>query len=134
MQVTDKPARIKLPAIGKFMAVQSVIAIFLAIILWQWDKEAGLAVFFGSAIFLIPNAYFAWQALRYSGAAKARQVARSIYKGQTAKFLLTAIMFAMLFKVVKPALIWVVFVSYALNAVIHVVATSMALKKANEFK
>ena len=107
---------------------------FLAAVVWHWNKDAGLAVIFGSAIFLIPNAYFAWHAFRYAGAARARQVARSFYKGQTAKFLLTAIMFAVLFKTVNPALPWVVFVSYGLNAALHVMATTLAIKKANEYK
>ena len=134
MQVIKKPARIKLPPIRQIVFWQSVFATALAIILGIWDRNVALAVFYGAAIFVIPNAYFAWQALRYSGAAKARLVAHSIYKGQAAKFLLTAIMFAMLFKVVKPALIWVVFVSYAVNAALHVVATSMAINKANKLK
>ena len=128
MPVKESPARIRLPAIREMVLWQFLTATCLAALVWLWNRDAALAIAYGSAIFLIPNTYFAWQAFRYSGAAKAGLVTRAIYKGQAAKFLLTAVMFAAVFKAGETSLMWLVFVSYGINAAMHSMATSMVIK------
>jgi ATP synthase protein I len=123
------PARIKRTEIQKIAALQSLIIAITAIIGWQWDKSLALAIIYGSAIFIIPNTYFAWKSFRFSGAAQSKLVIQSFYTGQTTKFVLTVIMFVVLFAIVKPVSVAVVFLSYGLNALFHVVVTAVVLNK-----
>ncbi len=123
------PARIKRTDIHKITWMQFLIVACLAAIGWGWDRALALAIIYGSAIFIIPNAYFAWQSFRYMGAAQSKLVIQSFYKGQTAKFILTVVMFAALFAIVKPALVAIVFISYMLNVLFHAVVTAFVLNK-----
>lgn len=133
MQEPKKPARLAPPAIKQIVFWQSLFAVVITTVIWQWNKTAALAIFYGAAIFVIPNSYFVWHSFRYIGAAQTKLIARSIYKGQAAKFVLTIVMFGTLFKLVNPASVWLVFVSYGLNALFHFLATARALNKASTF-
>ncbi len=76
----------------------------------------------GGMISVVPNAYFARQVFRYTGAAFAREVARSFYRGESGKFVTTVMLFAATFALVQPLQVFVLFLAYLivmlLNAVI----------------
>jgi ATP synthase protein I len=73
-------------------------------------------------ISVVPNAYFARQVFRYAGAAFAREVARSFYRGESGKFVTTVLLFAATFALVQPLQVFVLFLAYLavmlLNAVL----------------
>lgn len=120
---------IKRPPIVKIALIQAVIVIIIVLLITIWNKNTALNIFYGAMIFLIPNFYFSWQTFRFIGAGKSRQIARSIYKGQAGKFFLTVSMFAVLFKLIKPEESWIVFVSYAVNNIMHLLITLIIVKR-----
>ena len=56
----------------------------------------------GGLIAWLPNLYFAHKAFRFSGARAAQSIVRSFYAGEAGKLILTAVLFALAFVVVKP--------------------------------
>lgn len=57
-----------------------------------------LSAAIGGLIFIIPNAYFTFYALRFRGASQAILIARSSYQGLMGKLALSAAGFALAFK------------------------------------
>ncbi|MCX7116855.1 MAG: ATP synthase subunit I [Legionellales bacterium] len=74
---------------------------------------SAISVILGGMVSLVPNAYFATQLFRYQGAHAARRIVASFYKGEAAKFLLTFVLFALVF-VCFQIIPWVFFVTYIL--------------------
>ena len=72
-----------------------------------------ISIAIGAAIFITPNAYFSYYAFRYTGARAAKEVAQSFYRGEAGKFMLTTILFAVSFAVVRPIDVVAVFAAYS---------------------
>jgi ATP synthase protein I len=107
-------AQLKKPKLMVIFAIQ--IFILLVILASAWLLSAShltlISITIGAAIFITPNAYFSYYAFRYAGARAAQQVAQSFYRGEAGKFMLTAIMFAVSFAVVRPINAVAVFAVY----------------------
>lgn len=56
-----------------------------------------LAVLAGLFIALVPNAIFIWFGYRFQGAKNTQQMVGSFYQGESIKFILTAVLFAVAF-------------------------------------
>ncbi len=80
----------------KFQALVT-LAVSLAALLLV-NKYFALSVMAGSIISLAGNSYFALKVFRYSGARASQQIAKSFYSGETGKFVITFVSFAVLFK------------------------------------
>jgi ATP synthase protein I len=132
--IKQMPAELAKPKVKLLVYGQTVFIVLLAIMLWQWQSTVSKAWLYGSFIFLIPNAFFVWRSFKYIGAAKANAVKMAMYQGQVWKFILTIFMFAMLFKEVKPELPGLIFISYAVNTLIHICAATVVLNKTHQFK
>lgn len=81
------------------------------IVIWQFFLVLGVGLcagFFsvlsaksamlGGLAAALPNAYFVFSAFRYRGALDAMKMARAMYQGMAWKFMLTVLMFAVIFK------------------------------------
>lgn len=100
------------PALGKMLILQGLaLLVTTGVLLWV-DQLAAISALLGGLIAIIPNAYFAKWAFRYSGARAADKVAQSFYRGEAGKFILTSILFALVFIGVKPLNVLVIFVTY----------------------
>jgi ATP synthase protein I len=110
------------PPILKIYGFQCALVLFASAILIPLDKVTAYSIFIGGMISVLPNAYFAHQVFRYVGAAFAREVARSFYRGESGKFVLTLALFSATFALVQPLQVFVLFMTYLsvmlLNAVI----------------
>ena len=92
----------RLPVFPVLLA-QLVVILLAAAVLYGWrgpvSAYSGLC---GGLIALLPNLYFAHKAFRFSGARAAQNIVRSFYAGEAGKLILTAVLFALTFVVVKP--------------------------------
>lgn len=77
--------------------LQLVVLLPLAAVLGIADPVRAWSVLAGGMIAIIPHLYFAVYAFRYRGATSAVRVARSFYRGEAGKFILTLLGFATLF-------------------------------------
>lgn len=81
----------------QFLAVMSISLISSLI-----SIEAAYSAALGGMIFVVPNALFIYKAFFSVRVGSARKIANSIYVGEAVKFGLTAVLFALVFALIKP--------------------------------
>nr|WP_246341389.1 ATP synthase subunit I [Simiduia aestuariiviva] len=74
----------------------------------------------GGMVAIVPHAYFAGLAWRFSGARAAPWVVRSFYRGESGKFVLTLVGFGLIFGSPLPVQPLVLFTTYCLFLAIQV--------------
>ena len=101
------------PAIMRIFYVQLAV-LFLAslLLLIISSSTSAISALAGGLISVVPNAYFARWAFRYSGARSATHVAQSFYRGEAGKFVLTTLLFAGVFILLKPINVVILFLAY----------------------
>jgi ATP synthase protein I len=113
--------KISRPPILRIYGFQCALVLLASVILIPLDKVTAYSAVIGGMISVVPNVYFARQVFRYTGAAFAREVARSFYRGESGKFVTTLALFAATFVLVQPLQVFVLFLAYLsvmlLNAV-----------------
>lgn len=91
-----KPLRMKAL---KFIYLQGAVALISALFVWFiWGVEAGQSAIIGGLVAILPNLVFALYAFRFAGARQTEQVYSSIKRGTGLKYLLTILLFALVFK------------------------------------
>ena len=83
------------------------------------DWLSAYSVLLGGLISIVPNSYLASLAYRFTGARAASDVAGSLYRGEVGKFVLTAVMFALVFVMVKPLSAPALFAAFILTTVLN---------------
>ncbi|WP_440054584.1 ATP synthase subunit I [Pseudoalteromonas sp. T1lg65] len=97
--MTQSLARPYRRAALKSVLIQGIVAILAAVIVFiGWGVQAGVSALAGGLVMVLPNFVFAVYAFRFMGASKANQVYSSIKRGNGLKFLLTVVLFALIFK------------------------------------
>lgn len=100
----ESPVENKLTKPGRKLAKhQLVFAFFItcsaALISYSgWGAVHAQSAFVGGMIAIIPNVFFALKAFRYAGAKSSKQVVESFYSGEKYKLVITAVLFALVFK------------------------------------
>jgi ATP synthase protein I len=83
----------------KVLFYQSLITIFLAFIFSIFTGAyTGVSALYGGLICVVPGMVFAFLAFRYTGASQNLLVVRSFNKGSKLKFLITIVMFVLVYR------------------------------------
>lgn len=105
--------RIARPPLFKIFAIQLAVLLAATItIFFPFDWVDAYSALAGGLISIVPNAYFARQAFRYSGALYAREVNQAFYRGEVGKYLTTVILFAVVFAALSPLNVLFLFLAY----------------------
>lgn len=96
----------------KIYGLQCVALVLFSIAVFPFDWVAAYSALAGGLISIVPNAYFARQAFRYSGARRAREISQAFYRGEMGKYLSTAVLFAGVFAGLSPLNVLVLFLAY----------------------
>lgn len=102
------------PALYKIVLVDMLVGIACVFMVLLFKPTWLMSLLTGLCIFLIPNLFFIWYAFDYRGTRDITQMARSFFRAEVVKYLLTVLLFAyslMMLTVQEPA---VVFVAYGL--------------------
>jgi len=75
-----------------------IVLVFTLITYFIWGLFHAQSVLAGGAIGIIPNIIFAYKAFKYAGAKSSRLVVESFFSGVKIKMVVTAILFAIVFK------------------------------------
>lgn len=99
----------------KILVVQLLVTICIAVV-WLLAKglNASFCGLLGGLIVLIPNSYLALKTFRYFGAQSAVAITLALWTGEIGKYILTAVLFVLVFLTIKPLDIMVLFTSYFL--------------------
>ena len=87
--------------IRRLLLVQVLVAAVFPVVMLPFGTNAALSAAAGGLASLIPNLYFAYRTFRYSGARSAQMIVRSFYSGEAVKLVMTALIFALVFKYLK---------------------------------
>lgn len=112
------------PPFHRIMLIQLAILLPVCSALYFIDVVVAYSSFLGGVVCLIPNAYFASYAFRYSGARSVHAVARAFYWGETGKFTLTVLGFGSAFLLIKPLNVIALFSMYGLMTVIQIIGAA----------
>ena len=89
--------------VSKLLLVQLAVCLLIGTFAWCWSEfTSGYSVMLGGCIAWLPNAWFARNAFRYHGARSMQAIVQSFWSGLAGKMILTAVLFALAFAVVKP--------------------------------
>lgn len=91
----------KSPALAG-LAVQLVVLLPVCLVLLGFNKVWAWSFGLGAVIFILPNFYFALYAFRFHGARHAHWIAKSFKWGESGKFALVAVGFALVFRFISP--------------------------------
>jgi ATP synthase protein I len=105
------------------LRVQAIFSLLVALGFFLGnDLTAGYSALLGGLTALLPNAFFAYKAFRFFGARSAKDIVLSIWSGAMGKWILTAVLFALLFVGIKQLDITALFVGYLLTVAIGATA------------
>lgn len=97
------------------LLVQASVALVVALLFFLGKGvTASYSALLGGLIALLPNAFFAYKAFRYFGARSAREIVQAIWSGAMGKWILTAVLFALVFVGIRQLDIAALFVGYLL--------------------
>ncbi len=91
----------KSPALASLL-IQSALVLVVCLLLAIMNLVYAWSFGLGALIFILPNTYFTLYAFRYRGARAAPWVAKSFKWGESGKFALVAVGFALVFRFVSP--------------------------------
>lgn len=89
------------PPLSRVLLYQLVVLLPVYGVLLLLDNRLANSVLVGALIQVVPQAWFARQAFKYSGARQAPSVVRAMYRGETGKVVLTAVLLAITFMLYK---------------------------------
>ena len=98
-------------------------------VLFFLDKAVTYSVLVGGLIQIVPQAWFARQAFKFSGARQAPSVVRAMYRGEMGKVLLTAALMAIVFALYKQWNYFALFAAFVAMIPLQVIFTKRALQK-----
>jgi ATP synthase protein I len=93
------------------------------------DTVLAYSVLVGGLVQIVPQAWFARQAYKYSGAQQASLVVRAMYRGETGKVVLAATLMAVLFTLYKQWNFFALFMAYIAMIPLQLIFTKRALQK-----
>lgn len=128
-QATARGAQLAKPPLMMIFGLQIIVWLVVAAGLLLVDWLTAYSALLGGFIALVPNAYFARWAFRYSGAQAAVAVAQSFYRGEAGKFVLTAVLFASVFALVKPLNAGSLFLMYMFMVALNWILALSLLKR-----
>lgn len=124
---SGKGAQVNRAPVTKVFAIELGVLFLMAALLLVTLQKPQLALSFllGGLIQCIPNWYFARQVFKFSGAAAARNVTQSFYRGEVGKFLLTGVGFALVFTLVESLIPAALFAGFGMMIVGHVILSPL---------
>ncbi len=106
----------------KFVGIQLILTVTLTAVLSVYvSQESANSALLGGFIFIFPNAYFIRCAFRGNGQQSPDSVLRWFYMGEAGKLILTGVLFAMCFVLVKPLNIPVLFGTYIFMMIVNLI-------------
>ena len=114
------------PPVYRIVLLQLILTVLSASLAWLYSDVAAYSALLGGLTCALPNAYFVWRAFRYSGARSSLQVVQSFYQGESWKFVLTALSFAVIFQRVEPLNVLALFAGFITVQLGHVASAKIA--------
>jgi len=120
---------IERPPILRLLCWQLGALLLVALSLMMVGRLQSISFLAGGLIQIAPNWWFARQVFRYMGASSIQRVITGFYVGETGKFLLSGLLFALLFVLLPPVDIIALFAGYVSMLLVHTVTIEKLLRQ-----
>lgn len=90
------------PPVHRIVILQLGLSVLTALLAWQYNANAAWSALLGGLVSTLPNGYFIWRAFHYRGARHAHNMVNVLYQSAAWKFVLTAVLFALVFSMGWP--------------------------------
>lgn len=117
------------PGILRWQCIELAALVLTAALVAVVDSELARAIAIGGLIALLPQMYFAFYAFRFRGARAMRQVTHSFYRGEAGKFLLTCVLFALVYGAIEPREPIAVLLSFMAWHAINLATSAVVLRR-----
>lgn len=94
-----------------------------------WESRWGISLLWGSSVCLLPALIFAWYAAGIRGARQVGNSVRRFYLAEAAKFMVTALLFAVVFTRDATISLPVFFCAYIATQILTLVLTAMVVHR-----
>jgi ATP synthase protein I len=122
-----KLSRIAAPQVYKITIVQLLILLAASLLLSALDLVVAYSLVLGGLVAVMPQAYFAVRVFRHRGAKSANAIAKSSYRGEIGKYVLSTAGFALIFALIEPVNALAVFVGFFAMLVIQIIGAWLLL-------
>jgi len=103
-----------------FVFFQFLAACVIAIVIYIANSELSAYSFFlGAIASVIPSAYMAIRVFGGKKVRPAQEIAKSFYKGEAGKLIITALMMSLIFSLVKPLAAGFFFAGFGITVLSH---------------
>lgn len=110
----------KKTSVYRFVLFQFVAACVISVVIYFANSELSAYSFFlGAIASVIPSAYMAFRVFGGKKVRPAQEIAKSFYKGEAGKLIITAIMMSLIFSLVKPLAAGFFFAGFGLIVLSH---------------
>ena len=104
----------------RFVFFQFVAACVISIVIYFANSELSAYSFFlGAIASVIPSAYMAIKVFGGKKVRPAQEIAKSFYKGEAGKLIITALMMSLIFSLVKPLAAGFFFAGFGMTVLSH---------------
>ncbi|MDG2107156.1 MAG: ATP synthase subunit I [Woeseiaceae bacterium] len=105
--------------IPRVLMWQLLVGIGLAAVLWVlFGKIVGYSAVFGSLICIIPNAFLALRLVASRSDSGAKALIRAAWIGEIGKLALTALLFTLVFTLIKPLAVFALFAGFIVTQLV----------------
>lgn len=121
-------AAINKPPAYRVIILQCFLTIALvAVCYWLGGAIVAYSLMLGGLLVVLPNCYFAWRAFRYNLTRSAMQIVGGMVQAEIGKFVITALMFALVFKFVEPLSAGALFAGFMVVLAAGLIASAFVL-------
>ena len=114
------------PPVHRIILLQLGLTLLAGAIAALHSQVAAGSALLGGIACAAPNAYFVWRAFRFRGARYAGKVAAEFYQGEAWKFILTGLMFAVIFSQNWPLNYFALFAGFVTVQLGHLFSAKIA--------
>jgi len=109
---------------------QLVLTIVIASLLFAYiGSESAYSALLGGLAYILPNVWFVRLAFRDSGRSTPQLILSRFYLGETGKLVLTGIVFALCFLLVKPLHVGALFLTYIMMIIVNLAGLALISAK-----
>ncbi len=117
------------PTAFRLVYVQLIIMVVIVLLSYTYSGLImAYSVLSGSAIYILPNIYFVRSAFKSVGSQTPQSILSRFYIAEAQKFLLTIVMFAICFILIKPLHVVSFFAAYVLIMVVNLAGLTILSK------
>lgn len=116
------------PPVFKYLFSLWLVASALAVVMMKLDMRWGLSLLWGFSVCLLPTLCFSWYAFKYQGARLVSASVQMFYRAESMKFLLTTVLFALVFKQADKIIPMVFFLAFVAAQILAWLVSAFTLK------